>query len=298
MIVISLTDCPPKVRGDLSKWMCEINTGVYVGTVSARVRDELWLRITENLPRGRATMVYNAANEQRMEFRVHNTTWQPVDFDGLTLMRRPGPPGSGSASSPVLPAHFSKIAKREQLRHVRAAQQKNPAPAGYVVIDVETTGLSCREDDIIELAALRVQDGETSECFSALVKPNRILPAAITDLTGITPELLMEQGRALDVVLKEFLAFVGQSQVISHNAAFDYGFIRNACQRCELPAFSNRCVDTLPLARRKVADVADYKLMTLAKYFDFPIESAHRALQDCEMTRQLYEKLNEKQQNP
>ena len=59
MIVITLSDCPPKVRGDLSKWLIEINTGVYVGQVSARVREELWKRICENLHAGRATMVFH-----------------------------------------------------------------------------------------------------------------------------------------------------------------------------------------------------------------------------------------------
>ena len=57
MVVITLSDCPPKVRGDLSKWLIEINTGVYVGQVSMRVREELWKRICENLHTGRATMV-------------------------------------------------------------------------------------------------------------------------------------------------------------------------------------------------------------------------------------------------
>ena len=89
MVVVTLTDCPPRLRGDLSKWLQEIDTGVYVGRVSRRVRDELWERICQNLPRGRATMVYPADNEQRMEFHVHNTVWQPVDFEGITLMRRP-----------------------------------------------------------------------------------------------------------------------------------------------------------------------------------------------------------------
>ena len=73
MIVVTLTDCPPRLRGDLSKWLLEINTGVYVGQLNKRVREELWKRICDNLPRGRATMVYSANNEQGMEFRVHNT---------------------------------------------------------------------------------------------------------------------------------------------------------------------------------------------------------------------------------
>ena len=89
MIVITLTSCPPKLRGDLSKWLCEINTGVYVGNLSARVRDGLWLRVCENLDNGKATMVYSSNNEQHLEFCVHNGEWIPTDFDGITLIKRP-----------------------------------------------------------------------------------------------------------------------------------------------------------------------------------------------------------------
>ena len=76
MVVITLSDCPPKVRGDLSKWLFEINTGVYVGNLSTRVRQELWQRICENLKNGRATMVYSAPGEQQMRFEIHNSLWQ------------------------------------------------------------------------------------------------------------------------------------------------------------------------------------------------------------------------------
>ena len=78
-----MTDCPPRLRGNLSKWLCEINTGVYVGQLSSRVRDALWDRVCKNLQTGRATMVYTTNGEQKMDFRVHNTSWTPVDFDGI-----------------------------------------------------------------------------------------------------------------------------------------------------------------------------------------------------------------------
>lgn len=87
MIVVTVTDCPPRLRGDLSKWLLEINTSVYVGQLNPRVREELWKRICKHLPRGRATMVYSANNEQRMSFHVHNTTWQPADFSPHTRGR-------------------------------------------------------------------------------------------------------------------------------------------------------------------------------------------------------------------
>ncbi len=89
MIVIVLSKCPPALRGDLTKWMFEISTGVFVGRLTARVRDELWERVVCYCGDGRATMVYSASNEQRMQFRVFNTDLIPTDFDGLWLMVKP-----------------------------------------------------------------------------------------------------------------------------------------------------------------------------------------------------------------
>lgn len=106
-----MTNCPPSLRGDLSKWLCEINTGVYVGNVSSRVRDAIWDRVCENLKNGQATLVFNTNNEQRMDFRTHNTSWEAVDFEGIKLMRRPLPRTQAPAAD--LKPGFSNAAKRQ-----------------------------------------------------------------------------------------------------------------------------------------------------------------------------------------
>ena len=88
MIVITLTDCPISLRGDLTKWLLEINTGVFVGRVSARVRDNLWDRVVKNVKNGRATLVYSTNNEQHMDFRIHHSENEIIDFDGLKLVMK------------------------------------------------------------------------------------------------------------------------------------------------------------------------------------------------------------------
>lgn len=88
MIVVVLSVCPERLRGELTRWLLEINAGVYVGHLPARARDLLWLRIVEDVGRGRALMVHSTRGEQRLSFKVHNHAWAPVDLDGLTLMRR------------------------------------------------------------------------------------------------------------------------------------------------------------------------------------------------------------------
>lgn len=288
MIVVTLTDCPPRLRGDLSKWLLEINTGVYVGQLNKRVREELWKRICDNLPRGRATMVYSANNEQRMEFRVHNTLWTPVDFEGLTLMMRPGETESAAASA----AAMSKAAVGRMIQNKSAGQDKRAKKAGYVVIDIETTGLDPERHEILEIGALRIVDHKISERFSALIHPKQPLSKEITALTGITQQMAQE-GMELTKALKAFWSFLGKSVVIGHNLSFDLAFLKKASGEAGITVPVNSCMDTLTFARRRIKDIPDHRLETLAGYFEIKPERFHRALDDCCTTFQIYEKLNE-----
>ncbi|NLB41045.1 MAG: type I-E CRISPR-associated endoribonuclease Cas2 [Clostridiales bacterium] len=296
MIVITLTDCPPSLRGDLTKWFQEVNTGVYVGQVNARVRDELWKRVQENAKTGRATMVYNTNNEQHMDFRVHNTKWEPIDFDGLKLMLHPSPARIKQLSERRL--GFSKAAKMRKAKQFTKVKPKTKTlPETYIVVDLETTGLSMVDNEIIEIGAVLVVGRETKSTFQRLIKAKGKIPPSIKALTGITNEILDREGSELSKVLKEFFEFVGDFPVISHNADFDYGFLRSACQSSNIPPFSNRCIDTLALARRLIDDVKDYKLATLLEYFEIDTDGLHRSFRDCLARQQLYEKLIELQES-
>lgn len=284
-----MTDCPPRLRGDLSKWLCEINTGVYVGHVSGRVRDALWQRVCKHLQTGRATMVYSTNGEQKMKFRVHNTVWTPVDFDGIWLMRRPLP-GANDVEDGLKPG-FSKAArnlKAQRMQNRRAAVSAAP----YVAIDLETTGLQAERDGVIELGAVRVKPDGSEESFSCLIHRGPPLPQSIVALTGITDEMLASEGISLRQALDRFLAFIGNDMLVGHNISFDMEFLRAACRETERPMPANRCQDLLNLARRKVDGVANYKLETLAVHFGLP-PPAHRALADCQLVCALYRKLNE-----
>ena len=100
MVVVVLTACPAGLRGDLTKWLLEIAPGVFVGNVSARVREHLWERIVGLAKGGRAIMVHDAQNEQHLAFKVHQPDWEPVDCDGLQLIKRP----NGSEDATLLGA--------------------------------------------------------------------------------------------------------------------------------------------------------------------------------------------------
>ena len=284
-----MTNCPPRLRGDLSKWLCEINTGVYVGNVSSRVRDAVWERVCQNLKNGQATLVYTAAGEQRMEFRTHNTSWEPVDFDGIKLMRRPLPQTQVEAVD--LKPGFSKAAKYQMAQKMAQRSAHSPGKNDYTVIDLETTGLNPTTDTIVEYGAVRVRDGQPTEEFSALVRLETPLPAEITRLTGITQEQV-ESGMEAAAALDAFLKFVGKDALVGHNLQFDLEFLRAACTRNQKPLLTNRKINLLPLARRKVMGVSNHKLLTLAEHFKLADKVEHRALPDCRLTQKIYAKLN------
>lgn len=296
MITVVITNCPPKLRGDLSKWLFEINTGVYVGRVSARVRDLLWERICENINQGQATMIFPAQGEQKMEFRVHNTSWEIVDFDGLKLMRRPA---TNTKHNDMVSKHnehtygFSRESKNLKVRNIQKSKKLSLQSDDYTIIDVETTGLSHLKDSIIELGALRVRNGLPSEELSFIIKCDVNIPKEVEKLTGLTNEYLSKEGYDLKEVLKRFIEFVNSDLIICYNAPFDYGFIQASCKKVNIPPPKNKYADTLVLAKRKIKGISDYKLQTVAKYFQIDTTGSHRALRDCYITYGIYKKLNE-----
>ena len=254
-----MTKCPPKLSGDLSKWLCEINTGVYVGNVSSRVRDALWERVCQNLKNGQATLVFTTAGEQRMDFRTHNTAWETVDFDGIKLMRRPLPQAEQNQID--LKPGFSKAAQQQM---ARKAGRTKPSTGNYTVIDLETTGLKAASDSIIEYGALRVRDGVPVEELTMLVCVEENVPAEITALTGLSAAEL-QQGTEPREALNSFLLFIGKDPLVGHNIAFDLEFLRMTCKRYGFPAPTNSQID---LTSDLVIDMSTPDQMAIATQHD------------------------------
>lgn len=286
MILITLTDCPIGLRGDLTKWLMEIQSGVFVGNVSARVRENLWERIQATCKTGRAFMVYSSNNEQKLDFLVLGNTWEPIDFDGIKLMLRPSP--SRLKKHALLKQGFSKAAKYVTATRITA---KRRFPRSYVAVDLETTGLDVDKDQIIQIAAVKVEDGRISDKYIAFVQPETSIPAGITEITGITNELVAKEGISLVSALTGFLEFIAGFPMVSHNSAFDESFLKAATSRCGLSPFANQCIDTLALSKRAVRGIRNYKLTTLAAHFSLPFEEPHRGENDCMLTHLLYGKL-------
>lgn len=162
-----------------------------------------------------------------------------------------------------------------------------------MVIDLETTGLNSSSDEIIELAAIRIINHKIADQLEVLVKTEKGVPKVITELTGITEEILEEKGVVLSSAMEKFCKFIGESAIVGHNIAFDRSFLKEACRRTNRMNLNNPAKDTLDLARRRIDDIDDYKLHALADYFQIEAEEEHRALSDCITTFRVFEKLNE-----
>ena len=287
MVVITLTSCPQKLKGDLTRWLFEIDTGVYVGNLSARVRDELWERICDNIGSGRVSMAYSANNEQKLDFRIKDDRWEPVDYDGIRLVRRNYEDRSDS--------EYKKHSKAAVNRMMRRSQQNRSADEGinYTIIDVETTGLS-DDSEIIEMAALRIRDNEIAESVELLVQPEKPVPKEITELTGITDEMLRTNGVSPEKAMRTFTEFIGEDILVGHNVNFDLKYIRKLTKKTGLPPIKNRIEDTMKLARKKAFITEGYSLASLCRYLGIDEKQQHRALEDCKLTYRIYDKLKKK----
>ena len=160
----------------------------------------------------------------------------------------------------------------------------------YVLVDIETTGLSPINDEIIEIGAIKVKENKIVDEYNELIKINRRLSPFITNLTGIT-DAMLRHGKLPSVVFKEFVDFVEVDVIIGHNVNFDYGFLCDKCKKYINYNLENERIDTMYLAKKLVPNSINYKLGTLANYFNVSYEGAHRGLKDVEITYEVYNHL-------
>ena len=159
--------------------------------------------------------------------------------------------------------------------------------ATYVVVDLETTGLSPRTSAICEIGAVRVQALELGERFETLVNPRRPLPAPIAALTGIDPNAL-RGAPPVGLAVRRFLDFAGDAVLVAHNARFDIGFLDREVERLTGRRIAAPVVDTVWLARRLLAGRQKrVGLSSLAYFFGTSTQPCHRALADAEATAEI-----------
>lgn len=152
----------------------------------------------------------------------------------------------------------------------------------YVVLDIETTGLSRYYHKITEIAAIRYKDGKAIEEFESLVNPEVPIPRFITRLTGIDDDMVKDAD-PIEKVMPKFLSFLGDSVIVAHNATFDYGFLRFNAQELGLD-LENEKLCTRRLANRLLPELPSKRLGCLCEHFGVNNEQAHRAMGDTRVT--------------
>lgn len=161
--------------------------------------------------------------------------------------------------------------------------------ADYVLFDLETTGISCNTDKVIEISALKVRNGRIAEEFSELVNPGMPIPYAASRVNNITDRMVNDAPH-FDQVLERFLDFAGDDVLVGHNiCTFDMKFIYRDCERYFGKTISNDYIDTLRLAKVIFPDWKHRRLSDLAEYYGISTDGAHRALADCKMNQQVFE---------
>ncbi len=165
----------------------------------------------------------------------------------------------------------------------------------FVVFDVETTGLNPEHNELIEIAAVKVEKGVLTGRFASLIKPKGLISPQITELTGISPDMVADAPAVADVV-PNFLSFAGSAVLVGHNVPFDIRFVNMAARRLNLPKLENIYIDTLQIARLLLPGLPHYRLSDLLDYFSLTNEAKHRAFGDAEATYHLLLALSAYQQ--
>lgn len=164
----------------------------------------------------------------------------------------------------------------------------------FIAFDVETTGFSVHSDRIIEIGAVVFEEGQIRDTFNSLVNPKMPIPVSATRVNNITDEMVKNAPEE-KIAIERFLQFIGNAAkgevpMCAHNANFDIGFLSSALRRQGIDAIFTY-IDTLSLARKTVKDSVNYKLNTLATYYNIPLVNTHRADRDAEICGMILNKL-------
>lgn len=174
---------------------------------------------------------------------------------------------------------------------------RNPKPiplkeATYVVFDLETTGLSSMDDRIIEFGAVKVIEGMTVERMQMFVNPKQTLTSFITEKTNIT-QAMVDQALTEDLLIGQWMSFIGDSVLVAHNAGFDVGFLNQCLLRNGYEPLKNSVIDTLDFGRALINDRRSYRLGALSKHYKINYDDtvAHRADYDAEVLVGVFQKM-------
>lgn len=287
--VITLSKVPPHLRGDLTKWMQEIDTGVFIGNFNSKVREKLWKRVTENVGDGNATLSFHYNNEQGYSFEMYQTQRVSVDFDGIQLVKSP----LVIENVPDKDLHhgFSNASKFNNARKFQKAALKTQETPQFVVMDIETEGLNSEIHGIIEIGAIKIKNNNTQE-IQFLINTGRPISDSISQLTQITDEMLINDGILIEDALKEFLVFIDNLPIVGFNVDFDFSFVNKQLKLLGMDTLRNKKVDLLRIVKKEKMFLKNYRLDTVIAEYGINEKVPHRALEDANLIYLLSTKVN------
>ncbi len=162
----------------------------------------------------------------------------------------------------------------------------------FIAFDLETTGTKPQEDMVVEIGAVLFDGGMAIKGYGTLIDPGRPIPADASAVNGITDEMVRGKPRISDV-LGDFADFCGDLPLVAHNAPFDYKFLLEDVKLHQSAAPTGLVLDTLPLSRLVFPGLANYRLWTLVRHFNFPSGTFHRAEEDSAYCGLLFAKILE-----
>ena len=167
-----------------------------------------------------------------------------------------------------------------------------PTDLEYIVLDVETTGLSPTNGDrIVEIAAVKVRGRKIIDTFDYLINPQRLIPLEAQRINNITDDMV-SQAPSADEILPKLISFVAGASISGHNIKFDLNFICYQLSLCGRKLNDSTPVcDTLKMARLLVPQLSSYTLGNVAQYFGLRVQEAHRALPDVKLTASVLNRL-------
>lgn len=176
-------------------------------------------------------------------------------------------------------------------------ERRKFAETSFVVFDLETTGAKAPPCRVTEIGAYRVRNGKITEEFQTLVNPESLIPTFISQLTGISNQMV-KNAPTFNEVIEDFLDFIGDSVLVAHNAQFDMRFLNHEIGRIFADyRVGNPHLCTVKLSRRLVPHVENHRLKTLAEYFSVSLVNHHRAAPDAHATAHIFVNLLERLDN-